>query len=862
MATTMDLQTAAVLGTFDEFSYNPGGMPLPGQQMPTGWERIPYLEGGEMIEGSFSAYAYKNTTTGQIAITYTGTNGVGDWTGANIPTLAGNWSNQFTQATNFAARIRDANQGSQILVTGHSLGAALAAVTSQMFGFDGIGIDPLAAADLVNTLEYAAQAQKYTGNSAGLGTADNTNFVSFSVSGSMVSGSTGQQLGQPQTLPALGFGWSDGALATLAGFVVNPVVGAGTLLYRDQVGNKHAVAQAAQALRLLAAAQTQDQISSTGLLPAGTMLRARHETLVSDGVTITGGILPNQLEAVDASGSVVAVLKFSGDLQNRKVEVFAPDGASPALQCTDSSATNIQPGNLICYNPADNTSNIFNLGTGEHVGQMQVTPVPVLDTTATGQSLVWNFLTGDKTGQTLTVTPDGSFVFNDAQLAELSGKMVNSLAATGAPVDVASPIALDKFNGVVNATLTQTGTTDVIASFTYQAVWESENRISTVTTRYDVGTSVYTQTVDTTLNGNAVNVTYTYDNVTGQAIPHVNSINGLPPTDQAAADAGLLKSGVLPGQLMYGDKGTTGTGAGGVVSAFDAAHPSGVQALVQSLPTVIDAMSLIKAIQTGQPLPILASGLRVANDLTSIRVLNDPNNPGGGSYMQPTSTTINGAANVAGGVLSLMSLDAALKRGDSMAAITAGAQAISYSASAYVSLSAGTANVTAQSITNAFPNAGSAINGLNRALPYLNIVNSIVHGDAVGAAMGAVAMTPAAPVAWAYYAYQMIDSLFSSPDAPPEAWGSAHAQWTGFTASSSAVGGFGGLEAASQTYNGMLTYLDQLAAQQQTLNPGSSIGVSGFTHGTGYLAANGFVHYTPEANYFWTANDAMERMVA
>lgn len=56
MATTMDLQTAAVLGALAEFSYNPGGMPLPGQQMPTGWERIPYLEGGEMVEGSFSAY--------------------------------------------------------------------------------------------------------------------------------------------------------------------------------------------------------------------------------------------------------------------------------------------------------------------------------------------------------------------------------------------------------------------------------------------------------------------------------------------------------------------------------------------------------------------------------------------------------------------------------------------------------------------------------------------------------------------------------------------------------------------------------------------------------------------------------------
>jgi len=33
----------------------------------------------------------------------------------------------------------------------------------------------------------------------------------------------------------------------------------------------------------------------------------------------------------------------------------------------------------------------------------------------------------------------------------------------------------------------------------------------------------------------------------------------------------------------------------------------------------------------------------------------------------------------------------------------------------------------------------------------------------------------------------------------------------------------------------------------------SVTGISGFTHGTGYLAANGFVHYTPEANYFGAA---------
>ena len=75
-------------------------------------------------------------------------------------------------------------------------------------------------------------------------------------------------------------------------------------------------------------------------------------------------------------------------------------------------------------------------------------------------------------------------------------------------------------------------------------------------------------------------------------------------------------------------------------------------------------------------------------------------------------------------------------------------------------------------ISAAFPSAGGAINGLNTALPYLNIVNSIVNGDAVGAAMGAIAMTPAAPVAWAYYAFSIITSLFGDTPAIPAPWGS------------------------------------------------------------------------------------------
>lgn len=119
MSGTIDLQTAAVLATFDQLSYNPNGMPLPGQQMPTGWEPIPLDKGGVMVDGSFSAYAYRNVTTGQVVIAYTGTNGMGDLA-PDISTLAGNWSNQFTLATNYAASVRAANPNAQRHLPGFS----------------------------------------------------------------------------------------------------------------------------------------------------------------------------------------------------------------------------------------------------------------------------------------------------------------------------------------------------------------------------------------------------------------------------------------------------------------------------------------------------------------------------------------------------------------------------------------------------------------------------------------------------------------------------------------------------------------------------------------------------------------------
>ncbi len=281
---------------------------------------------------------------------------------------------------------------------------------------------------------------------------------------------------------------------------------------------------------------------------------------------------------------------------------------------------------------------------------------------ANGQLGGLSILAGPGAGQTFSYTLDGGVVLTNAQTVEIGKKMVNNLVSTGLAVDLSGGVSLNNYNGVINATLTDTGTGNVLENFTLQSVWNGNTRVGSITTRYNVGTGITTQTVDTTLSGNAVNVTYTYDTVTGQAIPHVNSINGQPPTDQAGADAALLKSGALPGQLMYGDLGVAGTNAGGVVATFDATHPSGMQTLANTLvdvgnavisyaPPLIDAMSFLKAIQTGQPLPVVASGLRIANDLTSMRVPVDPNNPNGATYLKPTSAAINGAASADGALI-------------------------------------------------------------------------------------------------------------------------------------------------------------------------------------------------------------------
>ncbi|MHB1098190.1 MAG: beta strand repeat-containing protein [Burkholderiales bacterium] len=254
----------------------------------------------------------------------------------------------------------------------------------------------------------------------------------------------------------------------------------------------------------------------------------------------------------------------------------------------------------------------------------------------------------------------------------------------------------------------------------------------------------------------------------------------------------------------------TQTDASGNTQELYNSGTNGAQSLTQSLTSVADALTLLKAIQTGQPLPITVSGLRLASDIV------------------PGNTSLAGAANVGSGILSLMSLDNAFQRGDTVAAITAGAQAINFGATAYANyLGYSGNNALSQALADGgFGEAGSAIQGINQALPYLNLVNSIVHGDAVGTAVAAISMIPGMQWVGAVYAvYSIIASLFGDDNKQPDPWGSGRYVWNGYDTAVSAAGQTGGDQAVSGFMNNVLATMNTLVAREQQQNPGSALGL-------------------------------------
>lgn len=156
----------------------------------------------------FYAAAYRDGATGKIVVAFRGTDGLND-VGADAALAFGGWHPQFDEAINFLRNLAEQQYSKQanpleslqgnVLVTGHSLGGALAQLTAQLYGLDGAAFDPAGAFRQTTLPEYRVTAERL-----GIDVSQNQipdSFRNYHVEGSMVPDGTGAHLGTVREIP-------------------------------------------------------------------------------------------------------------------------------------------------------------------------------------------------------------------------------------------------------------------------------------------------------------------------------------------------------------------------------------------------------------------------------------------------------------------------------------------------------------------------------------------------------------------------------------------------------------------------------------------------------------------------------------
>ncbi len=175
--------------------------------------------------------------------------------------------------------------------------------------------------------------------------------------------------------------------------------------------------------------------------------------------------------------------------------------------------------------------------------------------------------------------------------------------------------------------------------------------------------------------------------------------------------------------------------------------------------------------------------------------------------------------------MSLYGLADALERGDGIAAITSAAYVVKGVADTAAFLQT---SGLIQEVPGALQGAGQL---LGKALPYLNVINSIAHGDATGAAVAVAdivlinAGVYSIPyIGWAYAIYNLIDSLFGG-DEIPDPWGNGSFVWNGTSVTFQSAGETGGNEAVANVMDSVLATMNSLIERERQQNPGSQLGL-------------------------------------
>lgn len=123
-----------------------------------------------------------------------------------------------------------------------------------------------------------------------------------------------------------------------------------------------------------------------------------------------------------------------------------------------------------------------------------------------------------------------------------------------------------------------------------------------------------------------------------------------------------------------------------------------------------DFLSLISAIRSGEPLPIISSGMNISRDVIDMA----NGNP----------SFLNGPIAVAGAASSILNLGNAIEEGDGLGMAYGGAQLVGYTAQAF-------AAVTEGAVSQIATDVASEVFG--EVVPVLGIVMSLANGDYVGA---------------------------------------------------------------------------------------------------------------------------------
>ena len=245
---------------------------------------------------------------------------------------------------------------------------------------------------------------------------------------------------------------------------------------------------------------------------------------------------------------------------------------------------------------------------------------------------------------------------------------------------------------------------------------------------------------------------------------------------------------------------------------------TGAQTLSSALLGIGDFYNLVTAIQTGQPLPVAVAGARlIANQV-------------------PTNLALGGVATAGSAVLSVLSLENAIQRGDAIGALYASAQAVQFGAQAYSDFAFNSLGDVDESLVNAATESGAidalgTAQNLGAALPYLSLVNDLSQQNYVGAAIDTAVIVNAVAnlaldfipvVGWLYAFYNLI-----KPEAePPKPWGVGSFVWNADGSIGTSVAGdnHGDIMVAGVLAS-VQSALTTLVANFQAANPATTIGL-------------------------------------